>query len=263
MKVYAAQHPAASDEDRIFVSDTGVIALDGATSFAASRLSTKEYVETLGTYMRDRLDGHEELTTILYDAIELTTQDLRLSPDNAPSSTVAMIRLRDMHFEVLALGDSSVSIGNQDGSVETLCDNRLNALNFPEASRYRERLASGSGYDSEHLALLRSLQRRQRECRNRPGGYWIAETDPNAARQALMRKYPTKGVSWAVAATDGVTDLLPVMTLSWPDIARCDSAGLADLLAKCHRWEAEYDPDGAICPRAKRHDDKSVAVVIP
>jgi hypothetical protein len=36
---------------------------------------------------------------------------------------------------------------------------------------------------------------------------------------------------------------------------------LAALLGSADRWEAETDPDGQVLPRAKRHDDKTIAAV--
>ncbi|MBF6268803.1 hypothetical protein [Nocardia farcinica] len=122
-------------------------------------------------------------------------------------------------------------------------------------------MAHGTGYDDVHRRLLRELQERQREQRNRPGGYWIAEADPSAAAHAIWLDIPPNSVSWLVAATDGAREPIQSLGIPWTDIAQQSADELGALLRTCHSWEAETDPDGRILPRSKRHDDKTLAVV--
>jgi hypothetical protein len=46
----------------------------------------------------------------------------------------------------------------------------------------------------------------------------------------------------------------------WPGLERADDEELEQILSECQRWEAEEDPSGVECPRAKRHHDKTIAV---
>ena len=62
-------------------------------------------------------------------------------------------------------------------------------------------------------------------------------------------------------ATDGAADYIDHTGQSWPRIARYDSEHLDAPLGSAARWEAETDPDGQARPRAKRHDDKTIAAV--
>ena len=97
--------------------------------------------------------------------------------------------------------------------------------------------------------------------RNRAGGYFIAETDPGAAHQAITRRYSRRHVGWAILATDGAMDLLQHLGLdNWPAIA-ADPTQASRLLRRASAWEAYADPDGRQFPRAKRHDDKTLAVI--
>jgi len=97
--------------------------------------------------------------------------------------------------------------------------------------------------------------------RNRAGGYFIAEADPGAAHQAITRRYSRGHVGWAILATDGTVDLLRHLGLdNWPAIA-ADPTQLSRLLRRASDWEAHTDPDGSRLPRAKRHDDKTLAVI--
>ncbi|WP_158660705.1 hypothetical protein [Nocardia seriolae] len=97
--------------------------------------------------------------------------------------------------------------------------------------------------------------------RNRPGGYWIASTAPEAAQHAIIAARPVADIAWVALATDGVTDLIDALKVDWQEIGSMDSAKLSALLARIHRWEYEVDPDGILVPRSKRHDDKAIAVV--
>jgi hypothetical protein len=60
-------------------------------------------------------------------------------------------------------------------------------MRTPQRAQYRVRLASGVGCDQAHKRLLQELQREQRQRRNQPSGYWIAQADLAAARHAGTR----------------------------------------------------------------------------
>lgn len=264
MKVHSAQLQESSAEDRLITADCGVVVLDGATSHDPDYPSAHEYVDTLGYEISERLPGRRSLTDILASAIQSTVRTLRLRPGgHAPSSTVAIVRMDADTIETLVLGDSSVIVGYTSGTHDTISDERLDALGFPENELYRERLQAGGGYSAEHFDLLRSLQRKQRQHRNQNHGYWIAEADPAAAQHAIIGQYPADRISWVVVGTDGAVEPLAPLNVSWCDIAGLDDQGLAQLLQHCHNWEAETDPDGRLQPRSKRHDDKTIAVVRP
>lgn len=47
----------------------------------------------------------------------------------------------------------------------------------------------------------------------------------------------------------------------WSAVAAKDSTELDRLLNALERWETDDDADGVALPRAKRHDDKTIAVV--
>jgi len=46
----------------------------------------------------------------------------------------------------------------------------------------------------------------------------------------------------------------------WPALYQASRQDLADLPQRCQTWETVEDPDGQKLPRAKRHDDKSIAI---
>ncbi|MGW5311597.1 PP2C family serine/threonine-protein phosphatase [Nocardia thailandica] len=261
LAVNSAQLAATSGDDRLVVTDNAVIVLDGATAHDPAMPSAGEYVDRLATDLARLIETPDPLPDVLRSAIERTTTELHLSPGMAPSSTAVLVRADRTAVETLVLGDSSAVIGRRSGAVTVHTDERLADLHLPQAGRYRERLTAGCGYDDEHQSILRSLQAAERAQRNRPGGYWIAEADPEAARHAVHVRYARDEVSWVIAATDGVTDTLPVTYISWTEVAGMTQPQLHGLLEELRSWEAEADPDGARLPRAKRHDDKTLAVI--
>ncbi|MBF6385265.1 protein phosphatase 2C domain-containing protein [Nocardia farcinica] len=261
VRIAIAQLPARTNEDRALPIENALVVMDGATSHHPGIPPASEYVDALGAALAQHLIPDAELPPALADAIRDTARELGLAPGRSPSSTVAIVRIAVDTVSVLLLGDTTVIVRRTDGSHEIHTDDRLGALGIPQAAEYRRRLAHGSGYDDVHRRLLRELQERQREQRNRPGGYWIAEADPSAAAHAIRLDIPRNSVSWLVAATDGAREPIQSLGIPWTDIAQQSADELGALLRTCHSWEAETDPDGRILPRSKRHDDKTLAVV--
>lgn len=262
MHVSLAQHPEPpSGDDRAFVTSNAVIVLDGASAYAARDVPASTYAEHLGSTLARLVDGNDgPLTALLADAIETTAAALDLTPGGrAPSSTVAVVRWReDASIDVLVLGDSQVVIPG-----EIVRDDRLGPLANAERMAYRSRLKSGHGYDEGHRRILAALQAEQLRYRNVPGGYWIAEAEPAAAEQALVRHLSPDEAPWCVLATDGAYKPMEHLGLDdWRAVAAGDSADLTALLRRCQDWEST-DERGQQLPRAKRHDDKTVVVVTP
>lgn len=262
MRAILAQHPEPpSGDDRAFVTSNAVIVLDGASAFSARDVPASVYAQHLGSTMAALVDGTDEaLTVLLAEAIKTTAVDLGLTPGGrAPSSTVAVVRRReDASVDVLVLGDSQVVIPG-----EILRDDRLAPLATEQRTAYRERLASGHGYDDEHRHLLAALQAEQLRHRNKPGGYWIAEADPVAAEHALTRHLPPDEVPWCVLATDGAYKPMEHLGLDdWSAVAAANTDDLAATLRRCQDWESA-DERGRQLPRAKRHDDKTLVTVVP
>jgi hypothetical protein len=265
MRIATAQLPVPPrGADRVAVTENAVVVLDGASAIEPVSMPPGEYADHLGAAVVAVLaaDPGAALTDVLAEAIGAVARKLALAGNACPSSTVAMARVAGRRVDLLVLGDSFIfydaSLGNG-----VLTDDRLAALGLPERRRYRERLAAGSGYDDTHRELLRAQQREQREHRNRPGGYWIAEADPAAARQARTLSVPAALMVWAVLATDGTVNTARHLGLDdWPALARTGPAALARFLARCHDWEEDADPGGQHFPRAKRHDDKTIVSVL-
>ena len=116
-----------------------------------------------------------------------------------------------------------------------------------------DRVPAGSA-----LKLRRRVQltRALRRARNRPGGYWVAAADPQAASQALTGSLPGKTLHRAVLLSDGASRLVdPFGLATWEELlALLDESGPDELLRQVRAAEA-VDPEGRQWPRTKRSDD--------
>ncbi|PKV93942.1 hypothetical protein ATK30_4802 [Amycolatopsis echigonensis] len=260
MHVTTAQLPPAhASDDKIFATPDAVIVLDGASAFRPVPVPASDYADKLGRHIVVSLerDPSVDLRAALRSAIEKTAEELSLTPGDSPSSTVTILRRKGPSVDVLALGDSVIVLPD-----EVVTDDRIDDLNLEPRRLYRERLASGKGYDDTHRRLLRELQEQQAVRRNAEGGYWIAEAVPDAADHAVTASFSVEAVPWAVLATDGAYDVMTHLGLDdWPVLSKADGAELSALLERCQSWEDEVDPAAVSLPRAKRHDDKAIAVV--
>lgn len=257
MHVESAMLPdARSSQDRIFVTSSAVIVLDGATAFVPVHVASDLYVDTLGRGLIEALtkEPANTLSDSLAQAIEQTARQLELQPGRSPSSTAAIVRQKGETVDYLVLGDTQIATADA-----VIVDDRIAEVAPAERAHYRERLANGGGYDETHRVNLRALQTEQAKHRNQPDGYWIAEADPRAAMHAMTG---TLTSPWAVLASDGAFRVMTHLGLDdWATVAGQNSEELSNLLATLGRWEAQADPNGNHLPRAKRHDDKTIAAI--
>jgi hypothetical protein len=260
--------PAGDDagQDRCFTAEGLVVVLDGASAYDPTvSPEAGEYVDTLGPTLVEQIESHPgvDLREAVAEAISQTADKLNVVPGKGPSSTVSIVRCGARTVDILVLGDSPVVIHSTDGSEEIVVQHRMKHIAPELRQLYRERLANGNGYNEQHRALLREIQRREVSMRNRPGGYWIAEADPAAAVSATLVTRPLEVCARIVVYTDGVLTLgVEDLGLLAPLTASSAHDGdLEALLQVAQRWEEECDPQGVRRPRSKEHDDKTVAVI--
>ena len=249
---------APPGQDRWTATTRGIAVLDGASAFDRSAPPADDYVDTLLGRFATYLDTEDDLATVIHDAIAETAERLQLDPGRGPSSTVLLLREAGERLELAVLGDSTAMIGVRDGRIERVADDRMSTVAAPVRHEYRSRLRQGCGYDATHRELLTRIQRAERDARNTPGGYWIAEATPAAGAHAIRRPYPVRARAWCVLATAGAQRGFDHHQVQWTTLHEETSHQLLQRLDDLHRWEADHDPDGTELPRAKRHDDKTV-----
>jgi hypothetical protein len=248
-------------EDVVVVLPHAVVLLDGATSLDPELPSGGWYASRLAGELAGRLAGYPntDLADLLAASIKTVARDHELVPGKSPSSTVALLRWTDTVVEGLVLADSPIVAFTHDGP-SPLVDERLTTM--PRGAGYRDRLASGAGYDENHLVALRKAVERTATRRNVEGGFWVAEAEPDAAHYAVRATWPRDSVSTVLMASDGVAcgvDTYHVFA-DWSsvrDLAK--AAGPEAVLDRVRAAEAS-DPDGARWPRPKPHDDQALVV---
>ncbi|SHE51269.1 protein phosphatase 2C domain-containing protein [Streptoalloteichus hindustanus] len=249
-------------EDRVVVLPNAVALLDGATTLLPTEHDGGWYADRLAEALRPRLANEPEtdLADLLASAIGEVVAAHGLRPGESPSSTVALARWNEERVEGLVLADSPV-VAFTDGDTHVLADHRLARVPRPTTRWPRPR--PGGGFDDDHLAALVASARWVRTWRNREGGYWVAEADPAAAHRAVRASWPLSDVRAVVMASDGVScgvDEYGVFA-DWSALLACAERHGPEAVLDQVRAAEVSDPDGQRWPRAKRHDDQSLAVI--
>lgn len=238
--------PGAVNEDYVIAGPAWVAVLDGATAprgVASGCVHDVPWlVRTLARAVMERVEGADPLTEVLAGAIAATmgahAGTCDLAHPHSPSSTISILRRTGDRLDYLVLCDSPISVLRADGSVEVIHDDRT------------DHLLGGRPYS---LELVESS-------RNRPGGFWVASTDPAAAFEALTGAVAVAGVRGVGMFTDGVTRLVDWYGRSWAELtASASESGPASLLAQVRAAEQAHGT-----PRpGKLHDDATAAWVAP
>lgn len=245
-------------EDRIFVTPNAVIVLDGASQALKLERTGAWIAEELGQRLAAglRADPGQPLAPLLEHCIKDLVDTFELVPGEAPSATVAIVRLDGDALDVLVLCDSPVIVLDKDGTVLQIRDDRLAAT--VQAIGRPAGLTDMS--DPRWVAAATAFEK----LRNHPDGFWVASASPEAARHAVERRIPVSTVDTVLALTDGVSAGVDDYGLpsTWHEAIAIARAAPDELLSLIHEAEAG-DPDAARWSRTKRHDDKALAVIRP
>lgn len=235
------------NEDYYLVSPSWALVLDGVTRYPEDGCvhDVPWYAAALGAALAERLpESDRSLRSCLADAIEAVTEAHRLSCDPAnpvsPAATVAIVRFGGGRLEWLVLGDCAVVWRAPDREPHVESDDRLAHLADPPSA---VDVGGIRRYPIDYIARVR----------NRPGGFWVASAEPEAAEQARAGTVPADGLEAVALFTDGLTRLVERYGRTWSEVLDAAAAhGVPRLLARVR--EAENNDPGAIA-RAKRHDD--------
>ncbi|MGF1425539.1 hypothetical protein [Kitasatospora sp. LaBMicrA B282] len=255
---------ARSSEDRILTTPNTLITLDGVSTVNDEQPRGGWYAQTLGEHIAQQLTEQPaaDLAQVLEEAIATLRAKHHLIPGVSPAATISIVRAGIEHLDVLVLGDSPVILLDRDGEVRQVRDDRLADLvgPRPELAELQRSLLAGYGFGEHHRDLLKALRTFQLTKINRPGGYWVAEADPIAARNAVTASISLIDVAAVLTMTDGVSCAVEDYGLySWEELVReCASAGPAAVIDAIARAE-QQDPAGQTWPRYKESDDKAAA----
>ncbi|MFD9630052.1 hypothetical protein [Streptomyces violascens] len=263
----STQGVGAANEDTVHVSPTGVVVLDGLSAPKDLPMGcihgTPWFVRQLGSQLINLIGDteiplREALRTAITQVNGLHGDTCALDQEAVPASTVVMVRERDNVLDYLVLSDNVLVLDLGPDGIETITDKRVEEV----AEEEMQAALQGPTGTPEHAARVSELVSVQRRLRNRPGGYWVASTDPAATNEAIVGSVDLAKVQQAALLTDGASRLADTFdALSWAqllDLLRTE--GPAALIARTREAELA-DPDGERWPRFKQSDDATAAYV--
>lgn len=230
--------PGQANDDYAICGPDWAMVLDGATAPAGVDSGCIHDVPWLVRHIAASLSNgltvsQAPLTDILAAAIEDTrkahaaTCDL-VNPDS-PSTTVSVVRVAGQQLDYLTLGDSPIMLWQPGRDIQVLMDDRT------------ARLPGGRPYTFE---LVRSL-------RNKPEGFWIASTVPEAAYKAITGTAELDPHSEVALLTDGATRLVEFYDYTWNRMfGQLRATTPQALIASVRNIERERGT-----PYGKQHDD--------
>jgi hypothetical protein len=252
------------NEDFVGTLPDAVVLLDGAGSAGAAsgcRHGVAWYSYQLGSAILGALASGQEPSAALRTAIpavmRLHANTCDLNHPGTPSATAIIARLHREDLEYLVLADSVLLIQTSD-HIEVITDDREGTI----GKQHRQALDSTSHGTPEHERALTDYITAMRAHRNKPGGFWVASVDPQAADEAVTGSIPVSDVESSALLSDGASRNADLFHLT-------DWAGLLTTLAKegptallRQTRQAEHtDPTGQRWPRGKHHDDATAAYV--
>ncbi|MDA0566862.1 protein phosphatase 2C domain-containing protein [Streptomonospora sp. S1-112] len=266
MSLRLATAPAKPDrpnEDFAAVGANAAVLLDGAGTPPGTQSGCLHgvawYARTLGGLLLGALGSDDTLAGALGASIErvnrLHAETCDLMHSDTPSATVVAVRWDTTDIEYLVLADSVLVLDHVGDSPEVVTDDR-EAVVGRELRKPMDALATGT---PEHARALRDYVAALADHRNRPGGFWVANTDPAAADEAITGRVRRDEVVSMALLSDGASRLADRFGLAtWRDTLDTLSAeGPAGLIRQVRRAE-DSDPDGLRWPRGKAHDDATV-----
>lgn len=218
----SAGHPERANEDFVAASDVALVMVDGAGIRGTEHLcehGVAWYSRNLGTEVLRRLDGQPAVTLpeVLSDSIARVTAmhsgTCQVADPSSPQASVAVVRRSGSDVDWLVLGDAYVVVEAEEPLV--LTDAREVAVRSA-ATRRLDGLTPGTAeHDRELQVAIETLRAR----RNRPGGYWIAKENPDAALHAVVGRLNLRAGGCVAVLSNGAARLVePYRVTDWPGL---------------------------------------------
>jgi Protein phosphatase 2C len=253
------------NEDFVAATPDAVVLLDGAGTPIGSESGCVHGVAwfvrrlgsaLLGSLMRDDdSDLRACLAASIADVRSLHAHTCDLAHPGSPSATVVAVNVQEDALDYLVLADS-VLVLDLSAELRAITDDHEAQI----GRQYRAQMDAWPNGTPEHENAHREYVETLRTHRNRPGGFWVASADPEAAAHALVGSVPRADVHAAAVLSDGASRVVDRFGLAtWDDVLKIlDRHGPRELLRQVREAE-NGDPSGSRWPRGKVHDDATAA----
>jgi Protein phosphatase 2C len=257
--------PNQQNEDFVAATPDAVVLLDGAGTPIGSESGCVHgvawFVRRLGIALLSSMtrdDGSDLIECLASSIGEVHSSHADtcdLEHPGSPSATVVALKVRDQVIDYLVLADS-VLVLDLSTELRVVTDDHEAQI----GRQFRARMDAWPNGTPEHEKAQREYVESLRAHRNRPGGFWVASTEPEAATQALTGSVPRTQVRAAAVLSDGASRLVDRFGLAtWDDALKTlDMQGPRELLRQVREVE-KSDPRGSRWPRGKVHDDATAA----
>lgn len=252
--------PGSPSEDRAMVAPNFIVVIDGATARTDTGCihGVAWYADHLASALVEHRDAQPAgaLAAAIRQTANLHRDTCDLEHPGAPSAAVGVLQVDGDLLRYLVLGDVTVAIDMGRPDITVISDDRVSQTAKAEREA-ADALPADSPAKAE--ALLR-MKRAELASRNRPGGYWIAASDPEAVKHALVGTVPLPAVRRVAMLTDGAARAVEPFGLhTWRTLLDSIATnGPGALVAQVRRAEAS-DPRGVHWPRNKLSDDATIA----
>jgi hypothetical protein len=259
--------PGHHNEDFAAANANGIVLLDGAgladVDDGGCVHGVAWYAHHLGNAILRGLAEpggcRTHLRGVLADAIErvagMHCSTCDLNHPGTPTATVVVAQLAQDRLSYLVLADSTLVI-RRHGTYQVITDAREAHV----GATLRGPMDAAAGGSPEHHSALRDYVAEMRAYRNRPGGYWVAGSDPDVAEQAITGSVPLADVESVGLFSDGATRLVYRFGLrTWSEmLTTVATVGPAEVIRQVREAERS-DPTCSRWPRAKVYDDATIA----
>lgn len=259
MRVRIATSPGRADrpnEDHAVASGDTAVVVDGVTARTETHCvhGVAWFAEHLarGVLEAHRRTPRDALRSAIVTTAARHDGTCDLAASATPCAAVGIVQVGDDgRLRYLVLGDVTVVLGGEGGE-RVVCDGRV----ADTARALRDAAVRLPVAAPERDAALREMKRAEIAARNRPGGYWIAGADPEAADQAVVGEVALADVTRVALLSDGAARAVdPFGLTDWAGVLDLlDRDGPDELLARVRAAE-RADGEAIRHPRTKVSDD--------
>lgn len=262
------------NEDHVWTGDGAAIVLDGATGLTDTQYTDGDtdgrwYVETLSSEIQERIESTNSLSEIVEASVEAVstrfeeiTDSTTLEKHEMPSGAGAIVRWNEETVEYLILGDCSVILETDDGTIAELGEGprELDNQVVQRMEEIRTNAEGSISYD-ELRRRVDDLLIENRKKMNEEGGYWTLGHSTEAIQYATTGEIPREGVEEVIAFTDGFEVIVPTydVFVDWKRLIQYISDNGLDRAIRTLRAFEKADPECRTYPRLKPSDDIGIA----